>query len=55
MPPIIWTSKWRMPSVRLDASRVEREALVQQVVEGLAVAGALAQLVGLLAELLVGE
>jgi len=33
----------------------QRKALVQQLVEGLAVAGALAQVVGLLAELLVGE
>ena len=33
----------------------QREALVQQVVEGLAVAGPLTQLLGLFAELLVGE
>ena len=49
-----WTSKWRSPSVRLPASRVIAKALVQQVVERFAVGGALAQVVGALADLLVG-
>ena len=55
MPPISWTSKWRMPSARLPGLAAEREGLGQQVVERLAVAGALAQRVGLLAELVVLE
>ncbi len=36
MPPTSWTSKWRMPSTRLDASRTTGEGLGQQVVQRLA-------------------
>ena len=53
MPPIIWTSKWRIPMWRRETSRDERERLGQQVVERLASARALAQAVGLLAQLVV--
>ena len=53
MPPIIWTSKWRMPMRRRETSRTTANVSSQQVVERLAVAGALAQAVGLRAQLLV--
>ena len=46
MPPISWTSKWRMPTVRRAASRHHREGLRQQLVELRAVGQALAELVG---------
>jgi len=36
MPPISWTSKWRMPRVRLDALATTAEGLGQEVVERLA-------------------
>ena len=55
MPPIIWTSKWRIPIVRRDDLADDREGLGQQVVERLAVAGALAQRVGVRAQLVVVE
>ena len=55
MPPISCTSKWRMPSAALAGLAAEREGLVQQVVERLAVARALAQRIGLLADLVILE
>ena len=55
MPPISWTSKWRMPSARLPASRTDGEGLGQQGVERLAVGDALLELVGLGAQLVVGQ
>ena len=55
MPPISWTSKWRIPIVRRDGLAHDGEGLGQEVVERLAVAGALAQRVGVRAQLVVVE
>ena len=54
MPPISWTSKWRIPIVRLPVSRTIAKHSGQQVVEGLVLGRARAQLVHPLAQLGVG-
>ena len=55
MPPISCTSKWRMPSVRRDASRTAAKASGSRFVEVLAAGEALAELGGLALELLVAQ
>ena len=49
------TSKWRMPMMRLPASRADREGFWQQLVEGLPFGYAGLELVGLGAQLFVRE
>ena len=44
MPPISWTSKWRIPRTRPEASRHDGERLGQEVVELLALVELLAEL-----------
>ena len=53
MPPISWTSKWRMPIVRRGDLADDRERLGQEVGERFPVPGALTQGGGLLAQLIV--
>ena len=55
MPPIICTSKWRMPEHALAGFADDGKGFGQQVVERFALGEALAELVGLGAQLLVGE
>ena len=55
MPPISCTSKWRMPSTRLAASRHDGEGFGQDLVERLALGEALLELGGLGLQLVVGE
>ena len=55
MPPISCTSKWRMLEGAPAGLAAERERVRQERVHRLAVAGVLAQRVGLLAELVVAS
>ena len=53
MPPIIWTSKWRIPRTRDDASLTAAKAFREDVVEGFAVVESGLELVGECGEVVV--
>ena len=55
MPPISWTSKCRMPVVRIDASRTDRERLGQDLLQRLALGDSLLELDRLVGEFGVRE